>query len=199
MTVATTGKQSHTQETSLRTATDHAGTTGQKSTITAQAVFDATRLVERPWTDRELAKIASRNNEYGLEQQQASRYECRCIMTTVVKCKIVKNGLIDPLMRKVATKIAEECTSTDGFKAKLTQIEEFNQRAKSQNRQTPAMGQEEHSTITQNAMGKEILRAMKCKNRREMKREQRRLTCQGCKETRKHIHPTHGQTMLVQP
>jgi hypothetical protein len=53
-------------------------------------------------------------------------------MKTVVTCKIVKKGLLDPLMRKVATKIAEECTSTDGFKTKLTQIKEFNQRAKPQ-------------------------------------------------------------------
>jgi hypothetical protein len=74
-------------------------------------------------------------------------------MTTVVTCKIVKKGLLDPLMRKVATKIAEECTSTDGFKAKLTQIKEFNQRAKPQNRQTPAMGQKEQTAVTQNAMG----------------------------------------------
>jgi hypothetical protein len=53
-------------------------------------------------------------------------------MTTVVTCKIVKKGLLDPLMRKVATKIAEECTSTDGFKAKLTQIKEFNQTGRRQ-------------------------------------------------------------------
>ncbi len=57
--------------------------------ITAQAVFDE-RAVERPWTDRELAKITSCNNKYGREQQQAVRYECRCIMTTVVTslCRI---------------------------------------------------------------------------------------------------------------
>jgi hypothetical protein len=36
--------------------------------ITAQAVFDE-RAVERPWTDTELAKINSRNNKYGREQQ----------------------------------------------------------------------------------------------------------------------------------
>jgi hypothetical protein len=77
--------------------------------ITAQAVFDK-RAVERPWMDRELTKIAARNDEYGHEQQQAARYECRRIMTTVVTCEIVKNGLSNPIMRKVATKIAEECT-----------------------------------------------------------------------------------------
>jgi hypothetical protein len=47
------------------------------------------------------------------------------------------DGLSNPLMRKIATKIAEECTSTDGFKAKLTQIKDFNQRAKPQKRKTP--------------------------------------------------------------
>jgi hypothetical protein len=129
-----------------------------------------------------MAKIASRNNKYRREQQQAARYECRRIMTTVVTCKIVKNGLIEPLMRKVATKIAEECNSTDGFKAKLTQIEEFNQWAKPQNRQTPAMGQKVQSTVTQKAMGNEKQREMQCKKRREMKREKRRLTCQGCQQ-----------------
>jgi hypothetical protein len=113
--------------------------------ITAQAVFNK-RAVERPWTDGELSKIAGRNDEYGREQQQAAKYKCRRIMTTVVTCKIVKNGLSDPLMRKVATKIAEECTSTEGFKAKLTQIEDFNQRAKPQ---TPGISQEAHATITQ--------------------------------------------------
>jgi hypothetical protein len=61
-------------------------------------------------------------------------------------------GLLDPLMRKIATKIAEECTSTDGFKAKLMQIEEFNQWAKPQNRQTPAMGQKGQTTVAQYAM-----------------------------------------------
>jgi hypothetical protein len=34
--------------------------------ITVQSVFNK-RAVERPWTDRELAKIASRNDEYGRE------------------------------------------------------------------------------------------------------------------------------------
>jgi hypothetical protein len=58
-------------------------------------------------------------------------------MTTLVTCQIVKNGLSNPLMRKVATKIKEECTSTDGFKAKLTQIEDFKQRAKPQKNKTP--------------------------------------------------------------
>jgi hypothetical protein len=168
--------------------------------ITAQAVFDA-RAVERPWTDRELAKIASRNNKYGREQLQAARYECRRIMTTVVTCKIVKNGLSDPLMRKVATKIAEECTSTVGFKAKLTQIEDFNQRAKPQKWKTPAMIQKAHTTITQYAIEKATLRGIEegremqktqnaiekatlrgIEERREMQKQQRRLTCQGCKQ-----------------
>jgi hypothetical protein len=87
-------------------------------------------------------------------------------MTNVVTCEILKNGLIDPLVRKVATTIAEECTSTDGFKAKLTQIEEFNQRAKPQNRQTPAMGQKVQSTVTQNAMGNKRQRERQCKKGR---------------------------------
>jgi hypothetical protein len=74
--------------------------------LAAQTGFDK-RAVERPWTDREQAKINSRNNKYGQEQQEAARYECRRIMTSVVTCKIVKNGLRDPVMPKVATKIAE--------------------------------------------------------------------------------------------
>jgi hypothetical protein len=128
--------------------------------ITARAVFDE-RAVERPWTDRELAKINSRNNEYRREQQQAARYECRRIMTTVVTCEIVKNGLSDPLMRKIATKIAEECTSIDGFKAKLKQIENFNQRAKPRKNKTPGISQEAHATITQYTIEKATLRGIK--------------------------------------
>jgi hypothetical protein len=111
--------------------------------ITIQAVFDK-RAVDRPWVDREMTKIAARNDEYGREQQQAARYKCRRIMTTVVTCEIVKNRLSDPLMRKVATQIAEECTSTDGFKAKLTQIKDFNQRAKQQKKKTQGISQEAH-------------------------------------------------------
>jgi hypothetical protein len=67
--------------------------------LAAQTVFNK-RAVERPWTDRELAKINSRNNEYGREQQQAARYECRHIMTAVVTCEIVKNGLSNPVCAK---------------------------------------------------------------------------------------------------
>jgi hypothetical protein len=107
-----------------------------KNYIAAQAVFDA-RAVSRTWTDGETGTIAARNDKYGQEQQQATRYECRRIMTTAVTCKIVKKGLNDPLMCKVATQISEECTSTDSFKAKLTQIEEFNHRARPENRNTP--------------------------------------------------------------
>jgi hypothetical protein len=128
--------------------------------ITAQAVFDE-RAEERPWTDRELVKIAAHNDEYGREQQQAARYECRRIMTTVVTCEIVKNRLSNPLMCKVATKIAEECTSTDGFKAKLTQIEDFNQRAKPQKNKTPGISQEAHTRITQYAIEKVTQRGIR--------------------------------------
>jgi hypothetical protein len=148
--------------------------------ITAQAVFNA-RAVARSWTDGEMAKIESRNNEYGREQQQAARYECRRIMKTVVTCKIVKKGLLDPLMREVATKIAEECTSTDGFKAKLTQIEEFNQRAKPQNRQTTLMGQKGQTTVAQYAMANQK-KGKTQYDKKNMRREKKVRTCQGCKQ-----------------
>jgi hypothetical protein len=82
-------------------------------------------------------------------------------MTTVVTCKIVKNGLRDPVMRKVATKIAEECTSTDRFKAKLTQIENFNQQTKPKKNKTHGICQEAHATITQYAIEKATLRGMR--------------------------------------
>jgi hypothetical protein len=97
-----------------------------KKYIAAQAVFDA-RAVARPWTDVEKETIAARNQEYGREQQQAAMYECRHIMTNVVTFEIVRKGLSDPLMCTVATQIAGECTSTDIFKEKLTQIEKVNQ------------------------------------------------------------------------
>jgi hypothetical protein len=114
----------------------------------AQTVFN-NKAVDRPWTDREQAKINSGNNEYGREQQEAAGYECIRIMTTVVTCKIVKNGLRDPVMRKVATKIAEECTSTDGLKAKLTQIKNFNQRSKTKKNKMHGICHGTHATITQ--------------------------------------------------
>jgi hypothetical protein len=157
--------------------------------------------VERPWTDRELTKIAARNDKYGREQQQAARYECRRIMTTVVTCEIVKNGLSNPLMRKVATKIAEECTSTDGFKGKLTQIEDFNQQAKPQKNKRPGISQEAHATIKQYKIEKATQRVIRegrelqkmehaieqatqrgIEERREIQKQKRRLTCQGCKQ-----------------
>jgi hypothetical protein len=82
-------------------------------------------------------------------------------MTTVVTCEIVKNGLRDPVMRKVATKIAEECTSTDGFKAKLTQIKNFNQQAKPKKNKTHGICQEAHAWIMQYAIEKATLRGIK--------------------------------------
>jgi hypothetical protein len=103
-------------------------------------------------------------------------------------------------MRKVATKIAEECTSTDGFKTKLTQIKEFNQRAKPQNRQTPVMRKVatkivEECTSTHGFKAKqtqiqELNQRAKPQNKQtptrdqkmEMKREKKQRTCQGCKQ-----------------
>jgi hypothetical protein len=180
--------------------------------ITAQAVFEK-RAVERPWTHNELTTIAARNDEYGREQQQAVRYECRHIMTTVVTCKIVKNGLSNPLMRKVATKIAEECTSTDGFKAKLTQIKDFNQPAKPKKNKTPGISQEAHATTTQYAIEKATRRGIKegrelqktenaieqatqrgIEEQRERQKQRIRLTCQGCKQRgRSHVGHTDKQ------
>jgi hypothetical protein len=172
--------------------------------LTAQTVFDK-RAVERPWTDTEMEKINSRNNKYGRKQQQAAQYECRRIMTTVVTCEIVKKGLSNPVMRKVATKIAEECTSTDGFKAKLTQIE--NQRAKPKKNKTPGISQEAHATITQYAIekapqrgireGRELQKTENAieqatqrgnKERRESQKQRRQLACRGCKPRGKSGH-----------
>jgi hypothetical protein len=134
--------------------------------------------VARPWTDVEKRTIAARNHEYGREQQKTAMYECRRIMTTLVTFEIVSKGLNTPLMRKVATQIAEECTSTDSFKAKLTQIEEFNQ-AMGKKRRKPAMGQKSPSTLTQSA------------RRNEKRREKSLLTCKGCQE---RGHRFHGHT-----
>jgi hypothetical protein len=158
-------------------------------------------LTRGQWKDREQAKNNSRNNKYGREQQQAARYECRRIMTTVVTCKIVKNGLSDPVMRKVAAKIAEECTSTDGFKAKLTQIKNFNQQAKPKKNKTPGSSQEAHATITQYAIEKVTQRGIRegrelqktenaieqatkrgSEERSEIQKLRNRLTCKGCKQ-----------------
>jgi hypothetical protein len=48
-------------------------------------------------------------------------------MMNVITFEIVRQGLTHPLMRTDAAKVAGECTSTDIFKEKLTQIEEVNQ------------------------------------------------------------------------
>jgi hypothetical protein len=131
-------------------------------------------------------------------------------MTTVVTCKIVKNRLSDPLMCKVATKIAEECTSTDGFKAKLTQIENFNQPAKPRKNKTPGISQEAHPTIIQYTIEKATQRGIRegrelqkrenaieqatqrgIEERRESQKQRRPLTCQGCKQRRKTGHIRH--------
>jgi hypothetical protein len=185
--------------------------------LAAQTVFDK-RAVDRPWTDREQAKINSRNNKYGREQQEAARYECRRIMTTVVTCQIVKNGLRDSVMHKVATKIAKKCTSTDGFKAKLTQIKNFNQQTKPKKNKTHGICQEAHTTITQYAIEKVTLRGIregrelqKTENaiqqttkrgsveRRERQKLRNQLECNICRQCTGNgpIRP-HEQTMLVQ-
>jgi hypothetical protein len=68
-----------------------------------------------------------RNLEYGHEQQEAARYECRRTMTNVITFEIVHQGLTNPLMCTEAAKVAGKCISTDIFKEMLTQIEEVNQ------------------------------------------------------------------------
>jgi hypothetical protein len=108
-------------------------------------------------------------------------------------------------LRKVATKIAEECTSTDEFKAKLTQIENFNQRAKPKKNKTIGISQEAHATIIQYAIEKATQRGIqrriregrelqKTENaieqatqrgsdeRSKRQKQQNRLTCQRCKQ-----------------
>jgi hypothetical protein len=101
-------------------------------------------------------------------------------------------------MHKVATKIAEECTSTYGFKAKLTQIEDFNQQAQPKKNKTPGISQEAHATITQYEIEKATRRGIKegrelqktenaikqatqrgIEERRERQKQQIRLACQG--------------------
>jgi hypothetical protein len=94
--------------------------------LAAQAVYDA-RAVANPWTSAEKEAIEARNLEYGHEHQEAARYECRHTMKNVITFKIVRQSLTNPLMRTEAAKVSGECTSTDIFKAKLTQIEEVNQ------------------------------------------------------------------------
>jgi hypothetical protein len=94
--------------------------------LAAQAVYD-TRAVANPWTAEEKEAIEARNLEYGHEQQEAARYECRRTMTNVITFEIVRQGLTNPLMRTKAAKVSGKCTSRDIFKEKLTQIEEVNQ------------------------------------------------------------------------
>jgi hypothetical protein len=85
------------------------------------------RAVATPLTPAAKEAIKARNREYGQEQQEAARYECRCTMTNVITFEIVQQGLTNPLMRTEAAKVTGEFISTDIFKEKLTQIEEVNQ------------------------------------------------------------------------
>jgi hypothetical protein len=94
--------------------------------LAAQAVYDA-RAVATPWTLAEKEAIEARNREFGQEQQEAARYECRRAMMSVITFEIVRQGLTNPLMRTEAAKVAGECISTDSFKEKLMQMEEVNQ------------------------------------------------------------------------
>jgi hypothetical protein len=94
--------------------------------LAAQAVYNA-RAVATPWTPAEKEAIKARNREYGQEQQEAARYECRRTMTNVITFEIVRQGLNNPMMRTEAAKVAGKCILTDIFKEKLTQIEEVNQ------------------------------------------------------------------------
>jgi hypothetical protein len=93
--------------------------------LAAQAVYDA-RAVATPWTPAEKEAIEARNREFGQEQQEAARYECRRTMTNVITFEILRQGLSNPLMRTEAAKVAGECISTESFKEKLTQIKEVN-------------------------------------------------------------------------
>jgi hypothetical protein len=94
--------------------------------LAAQAVYDA-RAVAMPWTPAETEAIEACNREFGQEQQEAARYECRRKMTNVITFEIVRQGFTNPLMRTEAAKVAGECISTDSFKELITQIEEVNQ------------------------------------------------------------------------
>jgi hypothetical protein len=108
--------------------------------LAAQAVYDA-RAVATPWTPAEKEAIKARNKEYGHEQQEAARYECRRTMTNVITFEIVRQGLTNPLMRTEAAKVAGECISTDIFMEKLTQIKEVNQ---AKPKQTPLHSRSEY-------------------------------------------------------
>jgi hypothetical protein len=89
-------------------------------------VYNA-RAVATPWTPAEKEAINVHNREFGQEQQEAARYECRRTMMNVITFEIVRQGLTNPLMRTEAVKVAGECISTENFKEKLMQIEEVNQ------------------------------------------------------------------------
>jgi hypothetical protein len=54
-----------------------------KKCLAAQAVYNA-RAVATPWTPAEKEAIKARNREYGQEQQEAARYECRRTMTNLI-------------------------------------------------------------------------------------------------------------------
>jgi hypothetical protein len=84
-----------------------------------------TRGVATPWTDAEKESIKACNLEYGQEEQEAMRYECRCLMTNVITFQLVCQGLINATMHIKAAEVSRTCASTDIFKEKLTQIEEI--------------------------------------------------------------------------
>jgi hypothetical protein len=120
------GKHSQTRQTTSKKKDKPKWNNHTEKYLAAQAVYDY-RAVAMPWTRAEKEAIKARNREFGQEQQEAARYECRRTMTNVLMFEIVRQGLTNPLMRTEAAKVAGECISMDSFKEKLTQIEEVNQ------------------------------------------------------------------------
>jgi hypothetical protein len=183
--------------------------------ITAQAVFDA-RAVERPWMDRELVKIASRNNKYGWAQQpthaQNSNQDCRRMhLNRWLQGKTNTDQRLQP-----TSKATEEEDATDiRTRTPKWQSGKEVDRTRDQHQKR----QEAHATITQYAIEKATRRGMEegremqktqnaiekatlrgIEEQNEMQKQRRRLTCQGCKQRRNnYIRRTDEQCWYNTP
>jgi hypothetical protein len=87
--VATTNREALTNKTKdVKEKYEPKWTNHIEKYLAAQAVYDA-RALGTPCTVAEKEAIEARNKEYGHEQQEDARYECRRTMTSVIMFEIV--------------------------------------------------------------------------------------------------------------
>jgi hypothetical protein len=114
-------------------------------------------------------------------------------MTTVVTCKIVKNGLIDPLMRKVATKIAE-----DAPQSKTNTDHRIQPTGKATEQADASNGSESTSNGHTKTHGKRVAERNAIRKEKRDEEGKEATDMPRMQATRQHIYRPRRQAMLVQ-